>query len=171
MTPSLETSRLILRPPIEADLDGWAMFDADERATKFFGGPKKRPAAWEMMASVAGMWTLRGCGLFSAIEKNSARWIGRVGPWMPEGDIAEIGWAFLPSEWGKGYATEGARAAIDWAVDHLGSNQINHCIDTGNAASIAVAHKLGATWLRADFDSHGKEIQVYGQTREQWRAR
>jgi len=167
----LETARLIMRPPVEADLDGWAEFDSDPRATQFFGGPKGRPASWDLMASVAGMWALRGCGLFSVIEKKSGRWIGRIGPWMPEGATAEIGWALLPDVWGQGYATEGARAAIDWAIDHLGWTQINHCIDAENSASISVARRLGADWLRADHDAQGKVTQVYGQSADDWRAR
>src|SRR5665213_2811547 len=64
---------------------------------------------------------------------------------------------------GKGLRTEGMRAAIDWAIDHLGWTEINHCIDADNAASISVAHRLGAEWLRADHDAHGKETQVYGR--------
>ena len=166
----LETERLIMRLPVETDLDGWAAFDSDERATEFFGGPKSRAASWEMLSSVAGMWALRGCGLFSVWEKSSGRWIGRFGPWKPEGATAEIGWAILPSAWGQGYATEGARAAIDWVIDSLGWTQICHCIDAENAASIRVAEKLGARWLRADHDAHGKPTQVYGQASEQWRA-
>lgn len=171
MKPILETSRLILRVPVEEDFDAWAAFDADERATRFFGGPKSRADSWELLASVAGMWALRGCGLFSVFEKSSGQWIGRIGPWKPEGATAEIGWALLPSVWGKGYATEGASAAIDWAVDHLGWTEIAHCIDADNKASIAVAHRLGAAWLRVAHDAHGKETQVYGQTAENWRKR
>jgi RimJ/RimL family protein N-acetyltransferase len=171
MTLVLETNRLILRPPVEADLDNWATFDSDERATAFFGGPTPPAAAWEMLASVAGMWALRGCGLFCVFEKSSGDWVGRIGPWKPEGATAEIGWAVLPSHWGKGYATEGASAAIDWAVDHLGWTEIAHCIDAENKASIAVAHRLGAVWLRVAQDAQGKETQVYGQTAENWRKR
>ncbi|HEY2069993.1 MAG TPA: GNAT family N-acetyltransferase [Rhizomicrobium sp.] len=167
----LETERLILRPPVEADFDQWVAFDADARATRFFGGPKNRADSWELLSSVAGMWALRGCGLFSVFEKASGEWIGRIGPWKPEGATAEIGWAVLPSHWGKGYATEGARAAIDWAVDHLGWAEIAHCIDADNAPSIAVAHRLGAKWLREARDSHGGPTQVYGQSAQDWRAR
>jgi RimJ/RimL family protein N-acetyltransferase len=171
VTPVLETERLILRPPVEADFDQWAAFDADARATKFFGGPKGRAASWELLAQVAGMWALRGCSLFSVFEKTSQRWIGRIGPWKPEGATAEIGWALLPEFWGRGYATEGAAAAIDWAVDHLGWSEIAHCIDANNAPSIAVAHRLGARWLRVAQDAHGGDTQVYGQTAENWRQR
>lgn len=167
----LETRRLILRPPVEGDLDGWAALDCDERASEFFGGPKSRAISWEFMASNAGMWALRGCGLFSVFEKSSGRWIGRIGPWKPEGATAEIGWAILPTEWRKGYATEGAEAAIEWATDSLGWTEICHCIDAGNAVSITLAKKLGAQWLRSDFDGHGQVTQVYGQTSQQWRSR
>ena len=63
MTPVLETVRLILRPPVEADFDSWARFDADAQATRFFGGPKTRAVSWEFLSSVSGMWALRGCGM------------------------------------------------------------------------------------------------------------
>ena len=165
----LETARLVLRQPVEEHFDQWCSFDADPLATRFFGGPKSRAVAWEMFSSAAGMWALRGCGLFSVFEKNTHRWIGRIGPWIPEGATAEVGYAILPAYWGKGYATEGARAAIDWVVDRQNWKQINHCIDAGNTASIAVAHRLGAKWLREDLDAHGEKTQVYGQTAEQWK--
>ena len=171
MTVTLETQRLIMRVPAEADLDGWAAFDSDARAMQFFGGPKNRGQAWEMLASNAGMWALRGCGLFSVFEKSTGEWIGRIGPWKPEGATAEIGWAILPSCWGRGYATEGAAAAIDWVVNRLDWTEIAHCIDADNAASIAVAHRLGAQWLRVAQDAHGNETQVYGQSVEHWRSR
>ena len=167
----LETSHLIMRPPIEADLDGWSAFDCDERATEFFGGPKIRAVSWEFLAQAAGMWALRGCGLFSVIEKSSGDWIGRVGPWKAEGATAEIGWAILPSAWRKGFATEAARAAINWAINDLGWTEICHCIDAENSTSIALAQKLGSHWLRSDFDAHGKVTQVYGQAAEQWQTR
>ena len=166
----LETERLTMRLPVDADLDGWAAFDSDAQATLFFGGAKSRAESWELLCSVAGMWALRGCGLFSVFEKGSGRWIGRVGPWKPEGATAEIGWAILPSAWGRGYATEAAQAAIGWAINSLGWKEICHCIDAENAASIRVAEKLGARWLRADHDARRKLTQVYGQSAGQWQA-
>lgn len=170
-SPRLETARLILRPPIDEDLDGWAGLDADVRAVEFISGVRPRNQAWMDMATAAGMWSLRGCGLFSVIEKDTGRWVGRVGPWLPEGAIGtEVGWAVSPTAWGKRYATEAARSAIAWAFDHLGWTQVIHCIDAPNIASIAVAERLGSTWLRADREADGKTVQVYGQSRETWRA-
>lgn len=168
-SPRLETSRLILRPPVEQDLDSWAGLDADARAVGFIGGLRTRDQAWMDMATAAGMWSLRGCSLFSVIEKNTGRWVGRVGPWLPEGAIGtEVGWAISPTAWGKGYATEAARAAIAWAFSDLGWTDVIHCIDAPNTASIAVAERLGSAWLRTAREPSGKEVQVYGQSRDAW---
>ncbi len=170
INPRLETARLILRPPVEEDLVGWASLDADARAVGFIGGLRTRNQAWMDMATAAGMWSLRGCGLFSVIEKDTGLWVGRVGPWLPEGAIGtEIGWAISPTTWGKGYATEAARAAMAWAFDHLRWAEVIHCIDAPNTASIAVAERLGSAWLRVAREADGKEIQVYGQSRDTWR--
>lgn len=162
----LHTSRLILRPPAEEDFEAWAALDADEIATKFIGGLQTRPQSWMGLATAAGMWSLRGCGLFSVLERDTGAWVGRVGPWLPEGAIGtEIGWAIARPGWGRGYATEAASAAMEWAFAHLGWTEVIHCIDHDNAASIAVAHRLGSAWLRADREADGKEVQVYGQSR------
>ncbi|MDP3855297.1 GNAT family N-acetyltransferase [Phenylobacterium sp.] len=170
--PLIETTRLILRPPVEDDVDSWAALDADERAVQFIGGCQSRANSWQGLATAVGMWTLRGCGLFSVVERDTGRWVGRVGPWVPEGAIGtEVGWAFSPAAWGKGYATEAAGAAMTWAFDHCGWTEVIHCIDADNAPSIAVALRLGSPWLRVDHEADGKEVQVYGQSREAWRAR
>lgn len=166
MTFELTTARLKMRPPVQADLDGWATFDADPVATRFFGGPKSRDASWEGMALATGMWTLRGCGLFSVFEAATGRWVGRVGPWVPEAPgRAEIGWAILPAFWGRGYASEAATAAVSWAFSHLGWDEARHRIDPGNAASIAVAERIGSSWLRTETNDEGDPVEIYGQTR------
>ena len=144
ISPRLETARLILRPPVDEDLDGWAGRDADARAVQFIGGARSRNQAWMDMATAAGMWSLRGCGLFSVIEKDTGRWVGRVGPWLPEGAIGtEVGWAISPTAWGKGYATEGARAALDFAFGEAGLAEVVSFTALPNLRSIAVMERLG----------------------------
>src|SRR5215468_9895460 len=116
----LETPRLILRPTASEDFEPWAAFMADADASKFVGGPQPRPVAWRGFMSMAGAWSMQGFAMFSIIEKASGRWIGRLGPWMPEGwPGTEVGWAIVRDCWGRGYAPEGAAAATDWAFDHL----------------------------------------------------
>jgi len=168
----LETPNLILRVPIEADLDAWARLDADEQAMRFLSGPRSRAQAWMGLAAAVGMWALRGFGLFSVLDRASGLWIGRVGPWVPEGAPGtEIGRALAPAEWGRGYATEAANAAIGWAFDQLGWTQVIHCIEAENLASIRVAQRLGSCWCREEPSAYGKIVQIYGQSRVEWRAR
>ena len=173
--PTLETDRLILRPPQEADLDGWAAFMADEESARFVGGVQPREVAWRFMATMTGSWALKGFGMFSVIEKASGRWVGRLGPWQPEGwPGTEVGWGILREHWGRGYATEGAAAAMDWAFEMLGWDDVIHCIDPANAGSIAVAERLGSTnrgpgRMAPPFDEH--PVDIWGQTREEWRSR
>jgi len=171
--PTLETERLILRPPIADDFEPWAAFMAHE-STRFIGGPQHPAIAWRGLATVVGAWTMQGFSMFSVIEKATGRWVGRLGPWQPHGWLGtEVGWGLAPEALGKGYATEGAAAAIDWAFDTLGWTEVIHTIDIENQGSIALAERLGSRRLRSAVLPPPLEwpVEVYGQTREAWRAR
>jgi RimJ/RimL family protein N-acetyltransferase len=173
--PTLETERLLLRPPCAEDFDAWADLMADPDASRFIGGPLSRPAAWRNMCTFTGAWVVRGFSNFSIIEKATGRWIGRAGPWQPEGwPGREIGWALDRSAWGKGYATEAAARCMDWAFDTLGWDDVVHVIAPANVASIRVAQRLGSqrrgpTQLPAPFES--LTVDLYGQDRGAWRSR
>ena len=170
--PTIETERLILREIREEDLDGWASLLGDPESARFIGGGVPRAVAWRAMAAMAGAWELRGCSMFSVVEKSTGKWIGRLGPWHPEGwPGTEVGWGLVRDAWGKGYATEGSAAAMDWAVEALGWEDIIHCIDPANAGSIAVAKRLGSSLrgpgqLPAPFDNF--PIEIWGQSRDEW---
>lgn len=173
--PVLETPRLILRPPQAEDFAGFCALAEDAEASRFIGGVQPPPAVWRALCTVAGAWLIRGFSMFSVIEKESGQWIGRMGPWQPEGwPGTEVGWGLLRSAWGKGYAVEGASVAMDYAVDTLGFTEIIHCIDPANAASIKVAERLGSRKLRtatAPPPIEGVVWDIYGQSAEDWRAR
>ena len=173
--PTLETARLILRPQRPEDFEAWAAFMADETATRFIGGAQTRSQAWRGFMSVAGAWAMSGFSMFSVVEKQSGRWVGRLGPWMPaEWPGTEVGWGVIRECWGRGYAVEGAAAAIDWAFDSLGWTEVIHCIDPANAASQSVARRLGSTVrdrgrLPAPYDE--ADVDIWAQTHQAWRAR
>ena len=176
--PTIETARLILRPPAHADFDAWAGMCAEEDTMRFIGGVAPRDGAWRILATMAGSWAVLGFGMFSVIEKETGTWIGRLGPWRPGGEEGgwpgnEVGWGLIRAAQGKGYAREGAIAAIDFAFDTLGWTDVIHCIDPKNMASIALAERLGSSRLRV---AHvpppiDADIDIYGQTRARWRAR
>jgi RimJ/RimL family protein N-acetyltransferase len=173
--PKLETDRLILRPPTAEDFEPWARFAADEETMRHLGGVQARSVAWRGICSVTGAWTIRGHSMFSVIDKASGRWVGRLGPWQPaDWPGTEVGWGLSREVWGRGYATEGATAAIDYAFDVLGWDEVIHCIDPANLNSQNVARRLGSTLRRQDRMPAPYDEQVcdiWGQTREQWRAR
>jgi RimJ/RimL family protein N-acetyltransferase len=99
----------------------------------------------------------------------------RGGPWKPDGwPGTEVGWGIARWAQRRGYANEAATAAIDWAFDALGWSEVIHCIDPLNAASVATAKRLGSDVLRRGVVAPAPLLatwDVYGQTREQWRAR
>jgi RimJ/RimL family protein N-acetyltransferase len=171
----LETPRLILRVPRLDDLDAWAAMMLDEEAAKFLGGVTPRSITWRGLMTMIGSWHAIGFAMFSVIEKSSGRWVGRLGPWMPEGwPGPEVGWAIVRECWGRGYAPEGATAATDWAFDRLGWDRVIHSIDAGNEASQAVARKLGSRNLgpgRLPAPFHESPIDIWGQSRAEWQAR
>src|SRR5262249_35035856 len=103
----VETPRLILRVPLLEDFDAWAAMMADAEAARFIGGTMSRAVTWRQVMMMIGAWHAHGFAMFSVIEKATGRWIGRVGPWMPEGwPGSEVGWAIVRECWGRGFATE-----------------------------------------------------------------
>jgi RimJ/RimL family protein N-acetyltransferase len=171
----LETERLVLRPPRFEDFEAWAAFATDVEATRFLGGVMSRPVAWRAFAAMVGAWRLQGFAMFSVIEKSSGRWIGRVGPWQPEGwPGPEVGWSLARAAWGNGYATEAATAAMDWSVDVLGWDDIIHSIDPDNTPSRKLAQRLGSR-LRGPGNlpppHESAKVDIWGQSGAAWRLR
>ena len=172
---TLETERLILRPPRAEDFGPMCDMMTDAETARFIGGVMEPAVVWRSLFALSGAWTIRGFSMFSVIEKSTGRWIGRLGPWQPEGwPGTEIAYGLSREAHGKGYAAGGVSAAIDYAAVILGWDEIIHCIDPLNTASIRVATKLGARKLReAQAPAPFAEIRwdVYGQTADEWRAR
>jgi len=173
--PTFETERLILRPPSEADLDAWAEMSNDEEAMRYLGGIISRAETWRVIAGTIGAWVIRGYGMFSVIEKKSNAWVGRIGPLSPEGwPGTEVGWGLHPAYFGKGYATEAATRCMDWVFDDLGWTDAIHCIAPENKPSQKVAERLGSRNRgpgKLPPPWQDKPNDLWGQTREQWRAR
>jgi RimJ/RimL family protein N-acetyltransferase len=170
--PILETARLILRPPHADDLDGWADFHADAETMKFLGGTQSRAEAWRSLCGMVGAWHVRGFAMFSLILKDTGQWIGRIGPWYPEGwPGTEVGWGVLRAYEGKGYGVEAAVASLDYAFDVLGWDDVMHIIAPANLPSIALAQRLGSTnrgrtQMPEPFHEH--VVDNWGQTRAEW---
>ena len=171
----VETERLILRVPRLEDLAAWSEMMADEETARHIGGVAPRAICWRQLMTVIGSWHALGFGMFAVLEKASGRWIGRVGPWQPDGwPGTEIGWSLVRDTWGKGYAGEPAAATMDWAIDTLGWTDIIHSIAPANVASQRVAEKLGSRNRgpgRLPPPYAEDAVEIWGQSADEWRER
>ena len=173
--PILTTERLILRPPHADDFENWAKFYADAETMTFLGGVQQRAEAWRTLCTMRGAWDIRGFAMFSMIRRDTGEWIGRTGPWAPEGwPGTEVGWGVMREYAGLGYAREAAIASIDWAFETLGWVQVIHTIHPDNHASIALAERLGSankgpTQLPAPLSL--LRVDSYEQSKAEWMAR
>ena len=142
----LQTERLVLRPFRDADLDAYAEIKADPEVMRFLGGkPYDRAETWRHMAVTLGHWALRGYGVWALEEKVSGALVGRAGLNDYEGwPGLEVAWTLGRPYWGRGFATEAARAALEQAFTTLGRDSVISLIDAENTASIRVAERLGA---------------------------
>src|SRR5690606_21163702 len=167
----IETPRLLLRVPRLEDFDRFAELHADEAAARHIGGHVPRAAAWRRFLWQPGAWAIQGFGMFAVLDRGTGQWLGQAGPWKPEGWPGnEIGYSFHPDAWGRGYATEAVVATIDWALANLGWDEFIHCIAPANAASQAVARRLGSVLRgpgRLPPPHEEAAVEVWGQTRAQ----
>ncbi len=168
---TLHTERLTLRMFREDDFEAFAAICADAEVMRFLGEgrPMTRLEAWRHMAFLVGHWHLRGYGHWAVEEKATGRLIGRIGFLNPEGWPAfEIGWTLARESWGRGYATEGARRALEYAFTELERDHVISLIAPENQASIKVAERLGER-LESETELFGKRVLIYGIDRDVWR--
>ncbi len=164
---TLQSERLVLRMFGESDLDAYAEMCGDADVMRYLGDGHTltRAEAWRHMAFVIGHWHLRGFGLWAVEERRTGQLAGRVGCWQPEGWPGfEIGWALRRRFWGKGYATEAALQAIDFAFNQLGQDRVISLIQPENGNSVAVATRLGMSLL-GEADIMGRRVLKYGLSR------
>ena len=145
--PQLATERLLLRAFAPGDFDAYAAMMADPEVTRHLavGRSMTRAEAWQQMAMFAGHWALRGFGVCAVAERATGAFVGRIGGLEHEGWPAfEVAYTLARPAWGRGYAREGAAAALAYARDVLGRREVVSVIRPGNAASARVARALGA---------------------------
>ncbi|WP_163847361.1 GNAT family N-acetyltransferase [Pseudooceanicola aestuarii] len=142
--PTVTTPRLTLRAPGPQDVAAVAAFYASDRSA-FVGGPKDADGAWRQLGTEIGHWTLRGYGRWMVEVTDTGETAGMVGLWNPVGwPEPEVGWDLFDGHTGRGYATEAAIAARDYAFATVGLPTLISLVAPGNDASAAVAARMGA---------------------------
>lgn len=158
--PTLTTERLILRPPVIADFPAYEVMWASPRS-RYMGGPMDIRGAWLSFCHDVACWELFGHGALMINLRDTGTCIGQVGinhgPMFPE---KELGWLLYEGHERLGYAVEAARALRDWAFAKGGLMTLVSYVDPHNAASIAVAQRLGAV-LDPDAPRQDPEDMVF----------
>lgn len=169
MTALFETERLFARHFTHDDLDDFAALCANTEVMRSMGDgntlPRETVAHWIDVCHTK--YATRGYGTSAVIEKASGQFIGYCGVIRaPDLDFDEIIYAFLPSGWGKGYATEIASAMIRYVFSISTLDTIYATIAPENKKSQHVADKLGMRFER-EWDDDGDIALVYAITREE----
>jgi RimJ/RimL family protein N-acetyltransferase len=150
--PSVETERLLLRPwrPAE-DGDALAALNADPAVMRWVtpNRPLRPEESAELLDRIVRHWDEHGFGLWALVPREEP-WacIGFAGLAIPSFlpavlPAVEVGWRLAPQWWGRGLATEAARASVDYGFERLGLRSIVSIIDARNDRSLAVAARLG----------------------------
>ena len=142
------TERLILRPWHIEDLEPFAKLNADPRVMQYFPSTKTSSESAEMVKLFSSSIAENGWGLWAAALKETNTFIGFIGlqnvpftaPFTP---AVEIGWRLAYEFWGKGYATEGAMACLQFGFEILHLNEIVAFTAVQNERSRAVMERIG----------------------------
>jgi RimJ/RimL family protein N-acetyltransferase len=149
--PPLTTERLELRRFTAADLEPLLAVFGDAAVMRHVGAerrPLRRSQVSALLSRTAADWSEHGFGLLAVTERETGRLIGEAGlQHLEEGPDIEIGYTLARGAWGRGYATEAARAILRWGFAGLRLHRIVAVADPANAASLRVVEKLGMTRL------------------------
>ncbi|MBT3149370.1 GNAT family N-acetyltransferase [Streptomyces sp. CHD11] len=175
--PSLHTARLRLRSFNGADADDLFALQSSGHILRYWDAPpwSERSRAEKFIATCRQM-EQEGTGVRLAVDRVSdGAFIGwcTLCDWNPDFRSASLGYCYDDAAWGRGYATEAARALLGWSFDTLELNRVQAEADTRNAASARVLEKLGFVregTLREDCVVNGdvSDSWVYGLLRREW---
>jgi RimJ/RimL family protein N-acetyltransferase len=153
----LFTERLHLRPVRAEDAGVVAAIGADERVMEWFGGAFSREKSDEWLARVIAHWDEHGFGRFAVVANGAV--VGFVGLSRTDFDAGivpgvEVAWRLGFDQWGRGYATEAARAVLRDGFERLGLDVIVACTAASNARSRRVMARLGMVHSPAETFEH-----------------
>jgi RimJ/RimL family protein N-acetyltransferase len=158
-SPELRTERLLLRRWLPSDREAFAAMNADPRVMEHFPATLSREECDNAVARIEDSFERQGFGWWAVEVIDGAPFIGFIGlsavpfqaPFTP---CIETGWRLAFDHWNRGYATEGARAALTFGFDQLQLNEIVAFTVPANVRSRRVMEKLGMTHNPADDFEH-----------------
>jgi ribosomal-protein-alanine N-acetyltransferase len=147
-SPALSSGRIRLRRWGDADRDPFAALNSDPRVMEFFPSLLTRAQSDAMVDGIAAHFGKHDFGLWAVEIPSVAPFIGFAGlsvkrfaaPFTP---CVEVGWRLAFAYWGRGYATEAARLALDYGFGTLGLSEVVSYTTVTNRRSRAVMERLG----------------------------
>jgi RimJ/RimL family protein N-acetyltransferase len=162
----IETKRLRLRRWHDADLPAFAAMNADRQVRRYFSSRLTREESDTSVARFIRMYALDGYGFMATELRETSEFIGLLGIQrmsflLPGRSVpaVEIGWRLNEKSWGKGLATEGARACLDLAFEKFHLPEVVAFTIPANLPSRRVMEKLGMT-RNSDDDFDDPRIPV-----------
>lgn len=178
-----ETTRLKLRQWQDSDLAPFAALNSDPRVMEHFPAPLSQAESDAWVGRLKAEMAEQGWGLWAVEVKATEQFIGFVGLKVPKVTLpfspcVEIGWRLAFDAWGKGYATEAAKAALQVGFEQLNLAEIVSFTAVCNTRSTAVMQRLGMTKDPQTFEHpavaaghHLRTHVLYRMTREMWMQR
>lgn len=171
----VETNRLILRELQKDDVPGMFELDKNPQVHQYLG---KQPIQSIAEAAAAiefirKQYRENGIGRWAVISKSTGEFLGWSGLKLITEPIGgrslyyDLGYRFIERHWGKGYATEAARASLEFGFNALQQSAIFAMAEPENKASIHVIHKLGFSFIET-FDWDGTPHHFYSLKREDY---
>ncbi len=157
--PRLHTERLLLRPWAPADREPFAALNADPEVARYLIGPMSRADSDALADRIEAGFQANGFGLWAIEITATGEFVGFTGLSRPRFEAhftpaVEVGWRLARTAWGHGYATEAARAALEYGFGPAGLDEIVSFTTKTNARSRAVMNRLGMTRDPADDFDH-----------------
>ena len=167
----IETERLLMRGWRDGDLEPYARMCADPEVMRFIGhgSALTREGSREQISRFLRHWEERGFGLWALEEKTGGTFVGFAGlahqeDWAEGGHKTEVGWRLDRAFWGRGLATEAAKASVAYGLEKVGLERIISIIQPENTASRRVAEKAGLT-LRGETSWRNSKVVWYAVDR------
>ena len=165
----IETERLILREMLPSDAKGMFELDSNPIVHKYLGNNpvKTIEESQEMINNVRKQYINQGIGRWTAIEKSSGDFIGWSGlklnfekPLNSHINFYDIGYRFIQRYWGKGYATESSKVALDYGFNVMDLETVFGMADVNNKASNVILKKIGLQYIE-DFKYDNQVVAWY----------
>ncbi len=142
----IRTERLLLRRWRDADREPFAAMNADPAVVEHLQGPMSRERSDDFIDRIEAHWEEHGWGLWAVEVPEVAPFIGYVGLWPADyvqPGMVEVGWRLAHEHWGHGYATEAARAALEYGFTDVGLTEIVTYTVPQNDRSWRVMERIG----------------------------